>query len=68
MESIWVLIPVSLLLVLVIVGVLVWAVNAGQFDQLDEAGQSLDEPLPTPTPADGPASAYPNAAKDERTP
>lgn len=46
MESLYLLIPLSLLLVLAIGGLLVWAAMSGQFDRLDEEGRRIldDEP------------------------
>jgi cbb3-type cytochrome oxidase maturation protein len=41
MDSMYVLIPVSLLLVLGIGGLLAWSVLGGQFDELDREGQSI---------------------------
>lgn len=38
MDSLYLLIPLSVLLVLAIAAVLVWAVISGQFDRLDDAG------------------------------
>lgn len=38
MDSLYLLIPLSVLLVLAIAGILVWAVISGQFERLDEAG------------------------------
>ena len=38
MESLYLLIPLSVLLVLAIAGILVWAVDLGQFERLDDAG------------------------------
>ncbi len=44
MESLYLLIPLSVVLVLLIGGVLVWAVMSGQFEDVEEAGrQILDE-------------------------
>ena len=44
MESLYLLIPLSVILVLLIGGILVWAVMSGQFEELDDAGQRvLDE-------------------------
>jgi cbb3-type cytochrome oxidase maturation protein len=44
MESLYLLIPLSVVLVLLIGGVLVWAVMSGQFEELDDAGrQVLDD-------------------------
>jgi cbb3-type cytochrome oxidase maturation protein len=39
MESLYVLIPLSVLLVLAIGGVLAWAVLGGQFEDLEAAGR-----------------------------
>jgi cbb3-type cytochrome oxidase maturation protein len=38
MDSLYLLIPLSVLLVLVIAAILVWAATSGQFDRLDDAG------------------------------
>ena len=44
MESLYLLIPLSVVLVLLIGAVLAWAVLSGQFEELDESGrQVLDE-------------------------
>lgn len=44
MESLYLLIPLSVVLVLLVGGVLVWAVMSGQFEELDDAGRRvLDE-------------------------
>jgi cbb3-type cytochrome oxidase maturation protein len=43
-ESLYLLIPLSVVLVLLIGAILVWAVMSGQFEELDDAGQRvLDE-------------------------
>ena len=41
MDSLYLLIPLSVLLVLAIAGILVWAVISGQFEQLDEVGDRV---------------------------
>jgi len=43
MESLYLLIPVSLLIVLAIGGVLAWSVLGGQFDDLDAEGRRILE-------------------------
>jgi len=49
MDSLYLLIPLSVLLVLAIAGILVWAVISGQFERLDEAGsRALREEPDTP--------------------
>jgi len=52
MEVIYILIPLSLVLVAVIVGFVVWAVRSGQFEDLDRpAHRILDDDDRTRTPA-----------------
>jgi cbb3-type cytochrome oxidase maturation protein len=54
MESLWLLIPVSALLVLLIVAVFGWAINRGQFEDLDgEAERILQAEFPAQAPAQG---------------
>lgn len=44
MDILYTLIPLSVVLVLLIIGVLAWAVQAGQFDHLDgEAQRVVDD-------------------------
>lgn len=50
MEILYVLIPVSVLLVLAILAVLGWAVNSGQFEDVEQEGLRIlqpDEPRET---------------------
>ena len=52
MESLYVLIPLSVVLILAIGGLLVWAAMSGQFEGLDDEGRRiLDEDEVVP-PAD----------------
>lgn len=52
MEVIYILIPLSLVLVAVIVGFVVWAVKSGQFEDLERpAYRILDDDDNTRTPA-----------------
>jgi len=52
MESLYVLIPLSVVLILAIGGLLVWAAMSGQFEGLDDEGRRiLDEDEGVP-PAD----------------
>jgi cbb3-type cytochrome oxidase maturation protein len=46
MDSLYLLIPLSVLLILAIAAILVWAVTSGQFDRLDDVGARIlrDEP------------------------
>lgn len=41
MDSLYLLIPLSVVLALAIAGVLVWAVVSGQFERLDEVGDRV---------------------------
>jgi cbb3-type cytochrome oxidase maturation protein len=41
MESLYVLIPLSALLVLVIIGVFGWALHRGQFEDLEREGERI---------------------------
>ena len=41
MESLYLLIPLSVVLVLLIGGILVWAVMSGQFAELDDVGKKV---------------------------
>ena len=51
MESLYILIPLSVLLVLLILGVFGWALNKGQFEDIEAEGQRIltDEPVPLDT-------------------
>lgn len=57
MSSAYLLIPLGLVLMAVATAVLFWAVNSGQFDDLEEAGRSILESDDTPR-------ADPDAALD----
>jgi len=52
MEILYLLIPLSLLLVGVIAWIMLWAVKAGQFEDLEGPGQSIimDDDTPKPEP------------------
>jgi len=57
LESLYLLIPLSVVLVLLIAGVLAWAALSGQFDNLEGEGARIlaeDEMPAAPTTADGP--------------
>ena len=41
MDILYLLIPLSAVLVLVILGVFAWAVQGGQFDDLDQHGEQI---------------------------
>lgn len=41
MESIYILVPVTMLFLGIAVAAYLWSVNSGQFDDLDKAGRSI---------------------------
>lgn len=49
MDSLYLLLPLSVLLVLALIGLFAWALEAGQFDDLEREGARLldDEEPPT---------------------
>jgi cbb3-type cytochrome oxidase maturation protein len=57
MESLFLLIPISLLLVGCLVWILNWSIKSGQFDDLDGPGQAIlmDDDLPRADKAHDPA-------------
>ncbi len=44
MDILYLLIPLSVVLVFLIIGVFAWAVNSGQFDDLAREGERILEP------------------------
>jgi cbb3-type cytochrome oxidase maturation protein len=62
-ESLYLLIPLSVVLVLAIGGLLVWAAMSGQFDSLEQEGRRILEDEDAPSrgagQGDGPASREP---------
>jgi cbb3-type cytochrome oxidase maturation protein len=50
MESLFLLIPLSLVLILLLAWILHWSIKSGQFDDLDGPGQSIlmDDDSPAP--------------------
>ena len=44
MDILYILIPVSAVLILVIVGIFGWAVHSGQFDDVEREGERLLQP------------------------
>jgi cbb3-type cytochrome oxidase maturation protein len=55
MESIYLLIPLSIVLVGVAIWAFFWAMNRGQFDNLeDSAGLALEEDNATPAASESP--------------
>ncbi len=50
MDSLYLLIPVALIFAVGIVGLLIWAVNRGQYDDLDKDGwRALNDDLDQPS-------------------
>ena len=44
MDALYLLIPLSVLLMLAIIGVFAWALQAGQFDEIEGEGARILEP------------------------
>jgi len=66
MESIYLLIPISILLVIGIAAVFWWSVRSGQFDDLEGPGFRIlmdDDERPPPTPV-APSSTETKKPKD----
>lgn len=63
MESLYLLIPLSVVLILAIGGLLVWASMSGQFDSLDQEGRRIldDEEPGRPRSAEGREEPPPDA-------
>ncbi|MEK8027922.1 cbb3-type cytochrome oxidase assembly protein CcoS [Pseudaquabacterium rugosum] len=64
MDILWLLIPLSAVLVLGIIGVFGWALNRGQFDDLEREGTRILATDPEPvdgdqSPAGSSAEQYP---------
>jgi cbb3-type cytochrome oxidase maturation protein len=58
-DSLYLLIPLSVVLVLAVAGVLVWAVISGQFEKLDETGARVLREEPDPGDDEDPPPAPP---------
>jgi cbb3-type cytochrome oxidase maturation protein len=52
MEILYLLIPLSTALVLLILGVFAWALHRGQFEDLDREGERILQDDPVPVDAD----------------
>lgn len=63
MESLYVLIPVTLVLLGVALAAWLWSVGSGQFEDLDKAARSIlfDDDPPPPEPQDPPPPDDPPA-------
>jgi cbb3-type cytochrome oxidase maturation protein len=49
MESLYLLIPLSVVLILAVGGLLVWAAMSGQFDSLEQEGQRILDEVDAPS-------------------
>ena len=58
MDSLYLLLPISVLLVLIILGILGWAVHRGQFEHLEQEGLRILED-------DAPAAGQPSPERHE---
>lgn len=59
MESLYLLLPLSVLLVLALIGVFAWAINSGQFDDLEREGQRVLDADENPARSESDRSAVP---------
>lgn len=67
MDSIYVLIPVTTILLGFAIAAYLWSVNSGQFDDLDKASQSiLFDDADTAPPDETPAAPPPASGDKER--
>lgn len=57
MDILFLLVPLSVVLVLAILGVFAWALHQGQFDDLEREGERLLQQDDVPRPAPDTASA-----------
>ena len=66
MESLFLLIPMSLLVVAFIVAILYWSVKNGQFEDLEGPGHAIlmDDDLPKTDASSGHKNSYKTKAKD----
>jgi len=58
-DSLFLLIPIALLFCVVAIKLLLWAINSGQYDDLDKEGWKIlaeDDPGQSPPPQDGDAN------------
>ncbi|MBP7569475.1 MAG: cbb3-type cytochrome oxidase assembly protein CcoS [Acidobacteria bacterium] len=69
METIFVLLPLALLIAAIAVGSFVWAAKTGQFDDLDTpAVRMLFDDPPSPRPQDRAGRGYGAASASEANP
>ncbi len=61
MDILYLLIPMSSLLVLGIVGIFAWALARGQFDELDQEGARILDEAQAPSPGPLEQSTLPSA-------
>jgi cbb3-type cytochrome oxidase maturation protein len=52
MDSLYLLVPLSVLLVFIVLGVFAWALHRGQFDDLEREGARMFEPASADAPLD----------------
>lgn len=57
MESLYLLLPMSVLLVLALIGLFAWALHAGQFDDLEREGRRVLEEREGPIDSAAPGAA-----------
>jgi len=68
MDILYLLIPLSAVLVLAIIGVFGWALHRGQFEELAWEGERILQPDDAETPAFDPGQASRSAQAEESRP
>ncbi len=67
MESLWLLIPLSAGLVLLIIVIFGWAIHRGQFEDLEGEGERILQPeFPSAAPVQAPVAAAVDADQAQR--
>ena len=56
MDILYLLIPMSVFAMLGVIGVFAWAIQSGQFDELEQEGSRILEPEPAPLDRDQPSA------------
>jgi cbb3-type cytochrome oxidase maturation protein len=68
MESLWLLIPLSAGLVLLIIGIFGWALHRGQFEDLEREGERILQHEVSAVDADqGPPAGHPEQSSVSRS-
>ncbi|CAH0525982.1 cbb3-type cytochrome oxidase assembly protein CcoS [Vibrio hippocampi] len=68
MESIYILIPIAIVLVCVAVGIFLWAVKSEQFEDLERQGHNVlfDDETPVDTPVSHKTSSHKTSVLNQK--